>query len=179
MSRTKQTSNRKHRSKAVPVLGAAGLSLTMASGLSAAAGPTPKTPTLNAAASQEITLREDEISDVSLATFHVFDKESQTGKRLACGCGGGCCLFATMPRSGRYPMLPLGHAMKRSRAARRDRCLDGNMASVGARIEVSASALRTGLPRRSDPFEARLHGIERHVRDAEVSQQNAMRGDLI
>jgi hypothetical protein len=99
MSRTKQISNRKHRSKAVPVLGAAGLSLTLASGLSAAAGPTPTTPTLNAAASQEITLREDEISDVSLATFHVFDKESQTGKRLACGCGGGCCLFARAPSS--------------------------------------------------------------------------------
>ena len=99
MSRTKQTSNRKHRSKAVPVLGAAGLSLTLASGLSAAVGPTPKPPTLNAAASQEFTLREDEISDVSLATFHVFDKESQTGKRLACGCGGGCCLFARAPSS--------------------------------------------------------------------------------
>ena len=33
-------------------------------------------------------LREEEIPDVSLATFHIFDKESRTGKRLACGCGG-------------------------------------------------------------------------------------------
>ena len=99
MSRTKQISNRKHRSKAAPVLGAAGLSLTLASGLSAAAGPTSTTPTLNAERVKEITLREDEISDVSLATFHVFDKESQTGKRLACGCGGGCCLFARAPLS--------------------------------------------------------------------------------
>jgi len=49
--------------------------------------------------SQEITLREDEISDVSLATFHVFDNENQAGKRLACGCGGGCCLFARAPAS--------------------------------------------------------------------------------
>jgi hypothetical protein len=57
-------------------------------------------PASNAAVSQEITLREDEISDVSLATFHVFDKESQSGKRLACGCGGGCCLFAGAPSSG-------------------------------------------------------------------------------
>jgi hypothetical protein len=96
MSRVKQASQ---RSKAIPILGAAGLSLTMTSGVSAAAGPTPNTPASNAAVSQEITLREDEISDVSLATFHVFDNENQAGKRLACGCGGGCCLFARAPAS--------------------------------------------------------------------------------
>jgi hypothetical protein len=98
MSRVKQASQ---RSKAIPILGAAGLSLTLTSGVSAAAGPTPSTPARNAAVSQEITLREHEISDVSLATFHVFDKESQAGKRLACGgCGGGgCCLFARAPSS--------------------------------------------------------------------------------
>ena len=45
-------------------------------------------------------LREEKIPDVSLATFHIFDKESRTGKRLACGCGGGCCLFARAPSSG-------------------------------------------------------------------------------
>jgi hypothetical protein len=97
MSRTKQTSKRDRLSKAVPLLGAAGLSLTLTSGVSAAAVPTPNTPGRNAAVSQEITLREDEISDVSLATFHVFDKENQASKRLACGCGGGCCLFARAP----------------------------------------------------------------------------------
>ena len=26
-------------------------------------------------------------------------QESQAGKRLACGCGGGCCLFARAPSS--------------------------------------------------------------------------------
>jgi hypothetical protein len=116
MSRVKQAS---HRSKAIPILGAAGLSLTMTSGVSAAAGPTPNTPASNAAVSQEITLREDEISDVSLATFHVFDKESQSGKRLACGCGGGCCLFARAPSSAlgnevysTQPHRPTGQAHK-------------------------------------------------------------------
>ena len=104
MSRMKQAS---HRSKAIPILGAAGLSLTMTSGVSAAAGPTPNTPARNTAVSQEITLREDEISDVSLATFHVFDKESQSSKRLACGCGGGCCLFARAPSSALGDPLPL------------------------------------------------------------------------
>jgi hypothetical protein len=79
-------------------LGAAGLSLTLSSGVSATAGSTPDAAR-NAAVSQEITLREEEVSDVSLATFHVFDKENQTSKRLACGCSGGCCLFARAPSS--------------------------------------------------------------------------------
>ena len=95
----KQASKRKRCSKAIPILGAAGLSLTLTGGVAAAAEPTPNTPARNATVSQEITLREDEISDVSLATFHVFDKEGQAGKRLACGCGGGCCLFARAPSS--------------------------------------------------------------------------------
>jgi hypothetical protein len=96
MSRLKQASQ---RSKAIPILGAAGLSLTLTGGVSVAAGSTPDAPTRNAAVSQEMTLGEEEISDVSLATFHVFDKESQAGKRLACGCGSGCCLFARAPSS--------------------------------------------------------------------------------
>ena len=96
MSRVKQASP---RSKAIPILGAAGLSLTLSSGVSAAAGSTPDAAARNAAVSQEITLREEEVSDVSLATFHVFDKENQTSKRLACGCSGGCCLFARAPSS--------------------------------------------------------------------------------
>jgi len=55
-----------------------------------------------------ITMGEEEISEVSLATFHVFDKESHAGQRLACGCGGGCCLFARAPSSafGNDPYSP-------------------------------------------------------------------------
>jgi hypothetical protein len=97
MSRAKKASQ---RSKALPMLGAAGLSLTLASGVCAAAnGPAQDTSARNTAVSREITLRDEEVSDVSLATFHVFDKESQAGERLACGCGGGCCLFARAPSS--------------------------------------------------------------------------------
>ena len=116
MSRMKRTS---HRSKAIPILGAAGLSLTLTSGVSVAAGSTPHAPARNAAVSQEMTLGEEEISDVSLATFHIFDKESQAGKRLACGCGGGCCLFARAPSSAlgnevysTQPHRPTGRAHK-------------------------------------------------------------------
>jgi hypothetical protein len=50
--------------------------------------------TQNAGTSHEITLREEEISDVSLATFYVFNKEStgtfRPGARLAMGGMGGC-----------------------------------------------------------------------------------------
>jgi hypothetical protein len=85
MSRTKQASKRKHRACAIPLLGAAGLSLSLASGAPAATvGPT----------AHEITLGEEEISDVTLATFYVFDKENPrtSGIQLARGggCGGGC-----------------------------------------------------------------------------------------
>jgi hypothetical protein len=89
----------KRRRKALPALGAAGLSLTLASAASAAAigGQTADALTRNADFSQEISLSEQEISDVSLATFYVVDNEgaatSGRGGRLAMGCGGcggGC-----------------------------------------------------------------------------------------
>jgi len=97
----KQASKRKRCSRAVPVLGAAGLSFTVASG-AYGAGSTPAADVLwrNAGVAHEIVLREEEISDVTLVTFHVFDKEIQAGQRLACGCGGGCCLFARASSSG-------------------------------------------------------------------------------
>jgi hypothetical protein len=94
MPRTKQVSKRKRGAKAaVPVFGAAGLTLSLAGGASAAAVPaadTPTTPNL----SPNITLGEEELSDVSLATFYVFDKENagkpQLGEKLAWGCRCGC-----------------------------------------------------------------------------------------
>jgi hypothetical protein len=94
VSRAKQSPNRKRLKKAVPVLGAAaGLSLSLASG--ASAGPTPHMPTSGAGAGQEIILAEEEISDVSLATFYMFDKENSAAFRpnfqlARGGCGGGC-----------------------------------------------------------------------------------------
>jgi hypothetical protein len=80
----------------VPMLGAAGLSLSLASGASATtAGPTAQMLTRNTGVSHEITLREEEIADVSLATFTVFDKENpgatRPGRRFAMGAGGGGC----------------------------------------------------------------------------------------
>jgi hypothetical protein len=70
-------STRKGRTKALTVLGVAGaLSLTgCASG--AAVGPPGDTLTANTA----VTLYEEEISDVSLSTFYVFDHENAGARR--------------------------------------------------------------------------------------------------
>ena len=92
----KQTSKRKRRACAVPVLGAAGLSLSLASGASAiTAGPAADMPTRNTGVSHEVTFGEEEIADVTLATFYVFDKENPGTSgpvQLARGCHGchGC-----------------------------------------------------------------------------------------
>ena len=77
----------------MPVLGAAGLSLSLASGASAASGgAAAEVLTRNTGVTQEITLREEEICDVSLATFYVFDKDSvgRLRPRLRLAAGGGC-----------------------------------------------------------------------------------------
>ena len=114
MSRVKQTSKRKRRSKAVPFLGAAGLSLSLASGASAATETSVvDVLTQNAGAGHEITLREEEISDVSLATFYVFDKERagafRAGGRLmkVTGCCEFACLAGQAAESNAYsPSVP-------------------------------------------------------------------------
>jgi hypothetical protein len=67
MLHAKQTSKQKHRGKAVPVLGAAGLSLSLASGASAASsGSTADMLTRNPAVSHQVTLCEEEIFDVRM-----------------------------------------------------------------------------------------------------------------
>jgi hypothetical protein len=121
MPKAREASKKKRVAKAVPALGAAGLTFSMIGGASAAAVPTqdaPKNPLL--ATGVEVTLGIEEISDVSLATFYVFDKENAGSVRgmvqeargcgrcggcrgcrgcrscrgcAGCGgCGGGCCL---------------------------------------------------------------------------------------
>jgi hypothetical protein len=93
MSRDKTVSKPRRRRNAVPALGAAGLSLTLVSGASAAIH---RPTAVEAPVQQEITLAEEEMSGASLATFHVFDRENgakpQHGPRLAMGVGGcgGC-----------------------------------------------------------------------------------------
>jgi hypothetical protein len=90
MARAKQVSKRKRRRIALPVLGAAGASLAMAGGTSATA-PTANVPSQATEPRPEVTLDEEEISDVSLATFYVFDRENaELGQGLKLAARGGC-----------------------------------------------------------------------------------------
>ena len=94
MARAKQASKRKRQGTALPVLGAAGVSFAMIGGASATA-PTADALPPGTAPDPVITLGEEEISDVSLATFNVFDKEKASsvrpGVKLAMGGGCGNC----------------------------------------------------------------------------------------
>jgi hypothetical protein len=120
----KYLSKRKRSSKVAPMLGAAGW-LTLASG--ASADRVVDTPTQNAGAIRQVFLGEEEIADVSLATFYVLDKENlrtfRPGLRFAVGAGGGCWTgtYYTSSGSGNdtsspsRPARPLrSHASKRA-----------------------------------------------------------------
>jgi hypothetical protein len=75
MPHTKQASKRRSRAKAVTVLGVAG-ALSLARAAVSAAGDIPIETT-----APLITLGEEEISDVSLSTFYVFDNENAVAHR--------------------------------------------------------------------------------------------------
>ena len=99
MSQAKRASKGKRRSKAAPVLGIAGVSLAIAGGgaSASAVGSVADMPSHNPAPRGVITLGEEEISDVSLSTFFVFDNENAGAARLGekvayRGCRGcrGC-----------------------------------------------------------------------------------------
>jgi hypothetical protein len=122
MSGIKQASKRKRMSKIAPALGA-GLSLSLAGGVSAVTGTQAADAlTHNTIVSHEIMLDEEEITETSLATFYVFDKENaeptQHGVRLACGCWTG-----TYYTSGNdaYPLQfrPVRHAPAAKRVPKR------------------------------------------------------------
>ena len=95
MRRVKQASRKKRTTKAaaVTVLGAAGLGLSLfgsASGTTMPAADIPQSD--NTSPNQRFVLGEEEMQDVSLATFHLFDRENVgSGVQLARGCGGCGC----------------------------------------------------------------------------------------
>ena len=109
MAQAKRASRGKRPSKAVSVLGIAGMSLAASTDGSSAGMPVASAgPTLGSAADilwqnappfRIPMLDEEEISDISLATFYLFDKDNlgtsragiqQTAFRGGCGCGHGC-----------------------------------------------------------------------------------------
>src|SRR4029077_12649259 len=106
MPQVKRAAKGKRPNKAVSVLGIAGVSLAASTGGSPADIPSASLASPPAGSVADLvwqdaapfrlpTLDEEEISDVSLATFRLFDKEglgnSQSGIQVAFrGCGGGC-----------------------------------------------------------------------------------------
>ena len=107
MPQVKRAAKGKRPNKAVSVLGIAGVSWVASTGGSPADIPSASLaePTAGSAADlvwqntapfQVPFLAEEEISDISLATFHLFGEEnpgnSGSGIQLAfrAGCGGGC-----------------------------------------------------------------------------------------
>ncbi len=93
----KQAAKRKgtSRAAAVTTLGAAGLGLSLAGGASASTMPAADIPpSHNTPLDQRFVLGDEEMADVSLATFHLFDREDVGDLQKVAwrGCGGcrGC-----------------------------------------------------------------------------------------
>jgi hypothetical protein len=96
MAHAKHVSKVKRSGNAVKVLGIAGASLAASASGSTALIMMDTTPFDVGNPDQAYTLNDEEISDVSLATFHFFNEEAlgtlPSGIQLArgCGCGHGC-----------------------------------------------------------------------------------------
>lgn len=98
MAQAKRSSKRKQRNIALPAVGAAGVSLALTGAASAASVPIMDRQLHSYFPGHEITLGEEEMFDVSLATFFAFDHENRKSiknelqlAQRACGrCGGRC-----------------------------------------------------------------------------------------
>ena len=137
MSQTKRASKGKRPSKAVSVLGMAGAALASSASESVADIPVADMLPQNTIPFQ-VVLGEEEITDVSLATFHLFDKDDL-------GTGRFCTISANRPyffgreecssnaaggtRSDRLTMCSqakLFHKFKRDRTASSRCCAPGH-----------------------------------------------------
>ena len=99
MVKAKRATKRNAR-RAALALGAAGVSLVMTGGASATA-PTSAPSQDNA---RQIFLGEEEIADISLATFHVFDRENESPRRQGLRLAGGVPAVAcAQARGGGLP----------------------------------------------------------------------------
>src|SRR6185312_11427111 len=86
----KRASERRRRKKAVAVLGAAGVLSLAGSASAAIIGPAADTPKADNPSRHVVTLSEEEIFDVSLATFYVYDKENSWTRLAGPPPGKGC-----------------------------------------------------------------------------------------
>src|SRR5215472_9756790 len=102
MPHTEEADRRKRRIKAMPVLGAAGLSLSLASGTSAAMGDTHLESATTASVTQCV-ISEEQLFDISLATFQVLDNETvgpqRSGTRPTVVSQGACGADLYLPQN--------------------------------------------------------------------------------
>ena len=103
MPRVKQASKHARTTKAAAatVLGTAGLGLSLGGSASANTIPTADFPqSQNIPPNQRFVLGEEEMADVSLATFHLFDKEIDRSdmQQLAVCCPPGLRWLPWLPR---------------------------------------------------------------------------------
>jgi hypothetical protein len=92
MPRVKQASKQERTTKAaaVTVLGATGLGFSLLGSASASTMPASDiAQSDNTSPNQRFVLSEEEMADVSLATFHLFDKEN-VGSGVQLARAGGC-----------------------------------------------------------------------------------------
>ncbi len=97
MARAKRVSKGGSLNKAASVLGVAGMSVAATTGGASAGMPVLDFTSPGNELNRSLMLGDEEISGVTLASFHLFDQDSV--KSLAtdnvqlargCGCGGGC-----------------------------------------------------------------------------------------
>ena len=147
MSRSKQTSKGRGRSRAVTAFGVAGALSLAAGGASASLGPARDIPKETA----PVILAEEEISDVSLSTFYVFDKENagthRPGVQLAARAGGrGCGGCAVRRGCGGAAAAPCTEAAAAAQWEAAAAAGEDAVEAVVSGLQVSASA----RPRRLD-----------------------------
>ena len=151
MARAKHASKQKRPRIGLPVWGAAGMSLAMTGGASAAVAPTANGPS-HQAALPAITLDEEEISDISLATFYVYDSElaklplsEQIHLAARCGgcrgCGGrGCAARGCAARCAGVGRCAAGRCAVARCGAGRCACRCGARCGCGCGVGVTGCA---------------------------------------
>ena len=155
----KQASKRRRGKKAVAVLGAAGVLSLAGSASAAIVGPATDTPKEDNPSRHVVTLSEEEIFDVSLATFYVYDKENArthlSRKRQSLRPGRGAAAAAARAAEAAEAAAAAGAA-----AAEAAEAAEAAAAAV-CRGEAAASAsLEHGS---YFPFRDRWSGRDPHI----------------
>ena len=163
MARTKKPSSRKRRKTVLPALGA-GMSLAMVGGASATT-TAPTTDVSSQKTNPVITLHEEELSDVSLGTFYVFDRENdptlgqgmQLAARGAAGGGGDEAAAAAEHEAAAAAEHEAAAAAEHEAAAAAEHeaaaAVEHEAAGAAVEHEAAAAAAEAAAAEASEPAE--------------------------